>query len=142
MKAKVLVADDEESIRFTFSEFLDGAGYQVSTAESLSDCIRQMQSDIFDVLFLDIGFGLDNGIDAIEGIKVLQPDCSVVIITGVPDSKTIVKARQHGAVDYLAKPIREASLLYITKKVLTQSRAARQNPGAAPGTAKARNSMH
>jgi DNA-binding NtrC family response regulator len=127
MKEKILIADDEESIRFTFSEFLDGAGYQVTTTESLSDCIKKMQTEAYDLLFLDIGFGVDNGIEAIEGIKVLQPDCSVVIITGVPDSKTILKARKNGAVDYLAKPIREASLLYITRKVLQESPAKRND---------------
>ncbi len=118
MKEKILIADDEESIRSTFSEFLHEAGYQVEAADSLSNCIKKMQAEPFGVLFLDVGFGSDNGIDAIEGIKVLQPDCAVVIITGNLNSKAIFKARQYGALDYLVKPIRRQSLLYITQKAL------------------------
>ena len=118
MKGKILIADDEESIRFTFADFLNGGGYQVETADSLSSCIKKMQAEPFDLLFLDIGLGSDNGIEAIEGIKVLQPDCSVVIITGGMSPETITKARRYGAIDYLTKPIREASLLYVAQKVL------------------------
>ena len=118
MKGKILIADDEESIRFTFTDFLSGAGYQVDTADSLSSCINKMQAEPFDLLFLDIRFGRDNGIEAIQELKALQPDCSVVIITGDPDPSTIIKARGYGAVDYLAKPIREASLIYIAQKSL------------------------
>ena len=123
MKGKILIADDEENIRFTFADFLNGGGYQVETVDSLSSCIKKMQTKPFDLLFLDIRLGSDNGIEAIQGIKVLQPDCSVVIITGDPNSKTISRARSYGAVDYLAKPIREASLLYIAQKVLTHKMA-------------------
>ena len=120
MNEKILIADDEESIRFTFTEFLTGAGYRVEATDSLSDCIKKMQAEPFDLLFLDIGFGADNGIEAIQALKVLQPDCAIVIITGAPSSETTVKARRYGAVDYLAKPVYEASLLYIAQKVLNQ----------------------
>ena len=123
MKGEILIADDEENIRFTFADLLNGGGYQVETVDSLSNCIKKMQTKPFDLLFLDIRLGSDNGIEAIQDIKVLQPDCSIVIITGAPNSKTISRARGYGAVDYLAKPIRKASLLYIAQKVLAHKMA-------------------
>ena len=126
MKEKILIADDEESIRFTFADFLNGGGYQVETADSLSDCIKKMQAEPFDLLFLDIGLGVDNGIDAIRGLKVLQPNCSVVIITGKLNSRSNAYARRYGALDYLVKPIRQPSLLYIAQKVLAQKVAVNQ----------------
>jgi len=126
MKEKILIADDEESIRFTFTAFLEDAGYQVATADSISGCIKNMQAESFDLLFLDINMGSDNGIEAIQNLKILQPDCSIVIITGNPDSKTIFKARGYGAVDYLVKPIRQASLLYIVQKTLISNVAVNQ----------------
>jgi len=119
MNEKILIADDEESIRFTFTEFLTGAGYRVKATDSLSDCIKKMQAEPFDLLFLDIGFGADNGIEAIHALKVLQPDCKVVIITGNPRLKSLVEAKRYGAVDYLAKPVHQASLLYNARKILT-----------------------
>ena len=119
MNEKILIADDEESIRFTFTEFLTGAGYQVEATDSLSDCIKRMQAEPFDLLFLDIGFGADNGIESIHALKVLQPNCKVVIITGKPRVKSLVEAKKYGAVDYLVKPIHQASLLYNARKILT-----------------------
>jgi len=94
MKGKILIADDEESIRFTFSDFLRGGGYQVETADSLSGCIKKMQEEPFDLLFLDIRFGTENGVEAIQALKILQPECSIVVITGDPCSETTVKARR------------------------------------------------
>ena len=121
MNEKILIADDEESIRFTFTEFLTGAGYRVETTDSLSGCIKRMQEESFDLLFLDIGFGADNGIEAIHALKVMQTDCKVVIITGSPRVKSRVEAKKYGATDYLAKPVHQASLLYNAKKILTTS---------------------
>ena len=118
MKEKILIVDDEECIRLTFSEFLLGGRYRVETTASLSGCIKKMQTGSFDLLFLDIGLGLDNGIEAIEGLKILQPDCKIVIITGALNSISNAYARRYGAEDYLVKPIRQQSLLYIAQKVL------------------------
>jgi DNA-binding NtrC family response regulator len=118
MKQKILIADDEECIRFTFSEFLQGGGYRVETADSLPNCIKKMQREAFDLLFLDIGLGTENGIEAIQALKVLQPDCRIVTITGSPRLKSLVDAKKYGAIDYLVKPVHQASLLYNTKKVL------------------------
>jgi DNA-binding NtrC family response regulator len=118
MKERILIADDEESIRLTFSEFLYSAGYKVDTAKSLSACIEKMQSETFDLLFLDVMFGRENGIEAIQSLKDLQPECKIVVITGNPRLQSLVEAKKVGAVDYLTKPLREASLLYNVKKVL------------------------
>ena len=126
MEERILIADDEENIRFTFSSFLRDAGYLAETADSLSSCIKKMRVETFDLLFLDIKFGADDGIEAIPELKGLQPDCAVVIITGNPDTKTISRARKQGAADYLVKPVRQTSLLYIVQKTLSPEVAAKQ----------------
>lgn len=118
MKEKILIADDEESIRLSFSEFLHDAGYQVDTVNTLSKCIQKMQVESFDLLFLDVLFGQENGIEAIKALKILQPNCKIVVITGNPRLQSLVEAKKEGALDYLAKPVREASLLYNAKKIL------------------------
>ena len=71
MKQRILVADDEESIRFTFQEFLHNAGYNVAVADTMSNCIKKMQEMSYDLLFLDISFGVDNGIESINALKVV-----------------------------------------------------------------------
>lgn len=118
MNEKILIADDEESIRSTFSEFLYEAGFKVDTAETLSHCIEKMKAESFDLLFLDVMFGSDNGLDAIKSLKALQPKCEIVVITGNPRLHSLVEAKKEGAVDYLTKPVRQASLLYNVRKVL------------------------
>ena len=118
MEEKILIVDDEECIRHTFSEFLLGGKYRVETAASLSGCIKKMQAGSFDLLFLDIGLGTENGIEAIKGLKLLQPNCKIVMITGALNSASNCYSRKYGAEDYLVKPIRQHSLLYIAQKVL------------------------
>lgn len=126
MRENILIADDEESIRFTFTSFLSDAGYRLTTADSLPDCMKKLRAESFDLLFLDIGIGLDNGIEAIQEIKEMQPNCSVVMITGAPSAKTITQARKYGALDCLAKPVRQTSLLYIARKTLANKVAVNQ----------------
>ena len=118
MPKNILIADDEESIRFPFEEFLNDAGYNVTTVDNLQACLEHLKRKSYDLLYLDINLGKDNGLDAIKEIKSLQPACKVVMITGAFNSRAIVTARMQGASDYLAKPIRHESLLYITKKEL------------------------
>jgi len=126
MKEKILIADDEESIRFTLASFLEDAGYRVTTAASLDPCMKQLEPGDVDLMFLDISFGRDNGLDALPVIRARYPQTRIIIITGAPQPRTLIEARQSGAEDYLAKPIRQASLLYVVKKTL-----AREAQGAA-----------
>lgn len=120
MKDKILVADDEENIRYTFSAFLHEAGYLVRTVSSLSDCIKKLEEESFAMLFLDIGFGSENGLDTLREIKARHLDCPVVMMTGDSHPERLIEARRCGAKDYLVKPVRQASLLYITQKTLAQ----------------------
>ena len=121
MKKKILIADDEESIRYTFYEFLSEEGYQVSTVDSLQECLAQLQKEEIDLLFLDINWGCENGLDAITEIKRAQPHCSIIMITGALDCRAIQQARSQGARDYLVKPIRRASLTYIASRELSKN---------------------
>lgn len=116
---KIRIADDEESIRFTFHECLSNSGSSVAVANTMSNCIKKMQEGFFDLLFLAIFFGTENEIEAIQKLKSLQPRCKIVIIIGNPRLESLVEAKKQGAVDYLSKPGREASLLYNVKKVLS-----------------------
>ncbi|PLY03542.1 MAG: hypothetical protein C0624_06745 [Desulfuromonas sp.] len=119
MSYKILIADDEESIRYSYSEILTGEGYEVETSATLDDCLNSLSSGDFDLLFLDIWFGRDNGIDALKTIQQYSPECDIVMITGNPQPSSIIQSRQHGVRDYLAKPVRKASLLYVTEHVLS-----------------------
>ena len=117
---KILIADDEESIRYTFESFLVDAGYSVDTAESLSTCLEKLENNSYDLLFLDVNLGSVNGIDFIQNLKNLQPECAIVVITGSLNSTLIAKSRSFGAVDYLVKPIYQQSLIYTVDRVINK----------------------
>lgn len=115
---RILVADDEECIRFTFTDFLQDEGYTVFTAESLSECVQSLQDVAYDVLFLDVNLGDENSIETIQTIKQIQPGCKIVMMTGGLNSGNIARARQYGAMDYIVKPVYKPSLLYLTQKAI------------------------
>ena len=114
MKARILVIDDEESIRFTFEIFLKDAGYFVETAENYLTALAYLEEKSFDIVFVDILLGEKTGIDILREIKTKGLHCPVIVITGSPDVETAAEALRLGAYDYIIKPINEKSLLHAT----------------------------
>ena len=96
MSYRILVVDDEESIRFTFSAFLCDAGYSVETAESLEEALDKIASQLFDAIFLDILLGRDSGIVALKASRESLPNTPVIMATGAPDVNTAAEAVRLG----------------------------------------------
>lgn len=111
MKHRILVVDDEESIRFTFSTFLSDEGYEVATAENLAEALDKVDSMSFDAVFLDILLGRDSGMKVLQECRQKQPNTPVVMVTGAPEIKTASEAVRLGAFDYLTKPLHQDDLL-------------------------------
>ncbi len=118
MKSKILVVDDEESIRFTFDAFLKDEGHEVETADSINACTQKIDAADFDLIFLDIMLGADSGIDLLRICKEKLPNCPVIMITGSPELETATEAVRLGAFDYISKPVRHETLVRITTKAL------------------------
>ena len=118
MKAKILVVDDEEGIRFSFHLFLSEDGYQVSTAATYGEAIDLIEKTDFDLIFADIVMDCQTGIDLLKVAKRLQPNTPVVMITGVPSIETATESLRIGALDYIIKPIRQDTLLRVTTVAL------------------------
>ena len=118
MKAKILVVDDEEGIRFSFHLFLTEDGYQVSTAATYGEAIDLIEKTDFDLIFADIVMDCQTGIDLLKVAKRLQPNTPVVMITGVPSIETATESLRIGALDYIIKPIRQDTLLRVTTVAL------------------------
>ena len=118
MSARILVIDDEESIRFTFERFLKAAGHIVATAESCSEAVARINETSFDLVFADIILGDGTGIDILREIKARGLSCPVIMITGDPNVETAGDAIRLGAFDYIPKPINQESLLHATRTAL------------------------
>ncbi|TKB24479.1 sigma-54-dependent Fis family transcriptional regulator [Desulfopila sp. IMCC35006] len=111
MTKKILVVDDEESIRFTFRSFLTEEGYEIATAANYGEAVALMAHAKFDLLFIDIIMEGKTGIDLLRTIKTGNPNAQVIIITGAPSVDTATEALRLGALDYIVKPIRQNELI-------------------------------
>ncbi len=107
----ILVVDDEESIRFTFQNFLEDEGYRVATAVSYEDAMAIIDADAFDLVYLDIILGGKSGIELLRDIKERRPATEVIMVTGAPTVETASTALRLGALDYVVKPVRHDTLL-------------------------------
>lgn len=127
LKGKMLVIDDEESIRYTFKSLLSREGHEVITAEDYKSALEVISKTPPDVIFADIILGGRTGIDILEEVKNRGLRCPVIIITGEPNVETAAESVRLGAFDYVPKPIRKHTLIRVTKmalqhKVLTDER--------------------
>ncbi|MBL7204901.1 MAG: sigma 54-interacting transcriptional regulator [Desulfobacteraceae bacterium] len=118
MKGKILIIDDEESIRFTFQSFLSNEGHEVVTAEDYDSAVEVLSKTNVDLVFADIILGGHTGIDILREVKNRDMQCPVIIITGEPTLETAADSVRLGAFDYLAKPVRKETLLRATNLAL------------------------
>jgi two-component system response regulator HydG len=114
-RVKILVIDDEESIRFTFESFLADEGYEVVTAADFDAALSSLDESDFDLIFADILLGGRTGIDVMRVVREKGLASQVVIITGAPDIDTASEALRLGAFDYISKPVDQETLLHIAK---------------------------
>ncbi|MHC1742081.1 MAG: sigma-54 dependent transcriptional regulator [Syntrophobacteraceae bacterium] len=122
MPARILVVDDEESIRYTFDSFLEEEGHSVVTAEDSREALAKMAETRFDVIYMDILLGGGSGIDLLRQVKLKHPDCPVILITGLPCIDSAAEALRLGAFDYLIKPVKQEQILQTTREALKRKR--------------------
>ncbi|HCK0459343.1 TPA: sigma-54-dependent response regulator transcription factor AlgB [Pseudomonas aeruginosa] len=103
-QGRILLVDDESAILRTFRYCLEDEGYSVATASSAPQAEALLQRQVFDLCFLDLRLGEDNGLDVLAQMRVQAPWMRVVIVTAHSAVATAVDAMQAGAVDYLVKP--------------------------------------
>jgi len=101
---RILVADDEESIRWVLSRALTKKGYNVDLAESGDEALLLSRRNAYDLAVLDIKMPGMSGLDLLSTIKEERPETLVVIMTAESSMKNTVEAMKRGAYDYLAKP--------------------------------------
>ncbi|WP_305043755.1 sigma-54 dependent transcriptional regulator [Geoalkalibacter sp.] len=130
MSARILVVDDEESIRFTFASFLSDEGHVVATAKSADEALDLVLREDYDLIFLDILLGGDCGVDLLRGLRERHCQCPVVLMTGFPTVDTAAEALRLGAFDYLPKPVNQQALLRVTRTALRLKQAEEEKRGS------------
>ena len=109
--ARILVVDDEKSIRFTLGEFLRQAGYQVDTAEDVAAAQTILGGGGVDIVVSDIVMPRLTGVELLHFIRTTAPRIQVILMTGEPSVDTASQAVRDGACEYLYKPITKDTLL-------------------------------
>ena len=111
--ARVLIVDDEPDITHLFENFLSDLGYDISTATEPEEAIELFEKEDFDVAVLDINMPRISGLKLLEQFKQTNPQLIVIMVSAIQDTDIVVKCIQHGAYDYLAKPIIDLNQLQI-----------------------------
>jgi len=101
---KILIADDDESIRFVLSKALEKEGYLPLPARDGKETIKLLELDPVSAVFLDIFMPDINGLDLIPEILEIQNSVSIVVITAHGDTQTAIESAKQGAYDYITKP--------------------------------------
>ena len=127
LKDKLLVADDEQSMREFLEIMFKKEGYHVSLASNGEEVLKLTEKEIFDLVLLDIRMPRLDGISALKKIKALSPETIVIMITAYASADTAIKAMKEGAYDYITKPFKVDEIKLIIKNALEKKNLQREN---------------
>ncbi len=117
-RMRVLVADDEPSIRFVLQETLESLGHDVQVVEDGEAALRALQLGRFDLAFVDIRMPGMTGIEVLKQSRAAGNDVAIVLITAQNLLENAVESMKAGALDYLVKPFALASVKALSEKAL------------------------
>ena len=109
--SRILVVDDEQSLRIILSQVLTDDGHDVTVAANGEEAIELFRENPFPIVLTDIVMGDLNGLELLQQIKEIQPSTQVVIITSHASLDTAITALRAGAYDYLVKPFAELDMI-------------------------------
>jgi len=120
--ARILIADDEDGLRWVLEKGLRGAGYEVTSVRDGDAAVRAFESEPFDLVFLDVRMPGADGLTVLGRLRERRSDAAVVVMTAHGTMDTAIQAMQRGAYDYLAKPFDIDEVLLLAERALAASR--------------------
>ena len=126
-KARVLVVDDEKSMRDLLSITLEKEGYDVLTAAGGEAAIEALRRDVTDAVITDLRMPKVDGLQVLRAAKEISPDVAVIVITAVASTETAVEAMKLGAYDYITKPFKLDEVSLIVRNALERKRLRDEN---------------
>jgi two-component system, NtrC family, response regulator PilR len=126
-KARILVVDDEKSMRDLLSITLEKEGYEVLTAAGGEPAIESLHRDPVDVVITDLKMPKVDGLQVLRAAKEISPDTAVIVITAVASTETAVEAMKLGAYDYITKPFKLDEVNLIVRNALERKRLRDEN---------------
>ncbi len=111
MNERILVVDDEESLRLSLKFKLKSAGFDVDVAVDGEDALEKLKTRPVDAVLLDINMPRMSGIETLTMIRQLYPQTEAIMLTGFADFSTAIECLKIGAKDYLVKPVDTTELV-------------------------------
>ena len=118
--ARILVVDDEEPIRDILSRRLTQWGHDVVTAPGAEAAIAEMTKSPAQIVFSDVIMPVLDGVWLAKELRERWPGIVIVAVSGAQEMSTVVKMREHGAIDYVSKPIGREMLHQALERALAK----------------------
>jgi len=113
---RLLVVEDDSSVRSTITTFLELEGYDVDAVSSTREALERLRGAAYPIVISDIYLDERTGLDVLATARQNNPQCAVILMTGRGSIETVVKATQGGAFDYIAKPFELDRMLDTVKR--------------------------
>ena len=126
-RPRILVVDDERSIREMLADFLGMEGYVVRTAEDGAAALAELARARYDLVLSDLKMPRMGGIALLDELAKVAPDTITVIMTGFGTVETAIDAMKRGAYDYVLKPFKLDEVVHVVQRGLEKRRLAAEN---------------
>jgi len=115
-RLNVLVVDDEANIRKTLTLCLESRGHAVTSVSNAGDAVSEAGRRVFDLAFVDLRLGTEDGLDLIPPLLATCPWLKIVVVTAYASIDTAVEAMKRGAADYIPKPFTPEQVDIVTER--------------------------
>jgi two-component system response regulator HydG len=126
-QARLLIVDDELSVRDSLAKWFHEEGYEVDTAEDANTALTKMAEKPWDAVLCDIKMHGTDGIELQRRMHEIDPNLIVIMMTGYASVETAVTALKNGAYDYVTKPLDPDEIAHLVQKALAHKRTEEEN---------------
>ncbi|MBP8295263.1 MAG: sigma-54-dependent Fis family transcriptional regulator, partial [Burkholderiales bacterium] len=127
MSTRILIVDDEEIVVRSCRRILDDSDYVVESVQDGWEALRKVDETEYDIIVLDIMMPKIDGLEVLQHVKERYPDVDVIMMTGLSQIQTAVKAMKLGAFDYLSKPFDPDELKHVVERAIERRRLLQEN---------------
>ncbi len=123
MKKRILLVDDEETLRWTLHEALVEEGYDVENTNDSIEALELVKKAHYDLVISDLKMPIMGGLQLIAEIKKIHPDMKTIVITAYGSVETVIEAMRLGVADFITKPFKIEQIKRIIHKILNNTLA-------------------
>jgi CheY-like chemotaxis protein/anti-sigma regulatory factor (Ser/Thr protein kinase) len=113
---RILVVDDEEDVRGTLSEMIEGLDYQVMVAENGKEALERIKTEKIDLVITDLSMPKMNGLELIVNSKQINPNIPIAVISAFGNVENTTYALTRGAFSFIAKPFKISQIKELIRK--------------------------